>query len=102
MKIAEAVDFVQMRDGTSFVGAVTTPTFDMVIAGGTHLTLKRENLISIEMRSRTGLPKDRVHTKDGSQIFGDLVTKTLDLKSDETGSIQLAVADVLVVQLTFG
>lgn len=101
MKFDNAVDFVQMRDGTSFVGGVTTPSFDLRITGGTVLALKREHLISVEMRDRTSLPEDRVHTKDGSQLLGDLLTPLLAFTSDETGAIQLSFADILVVQFTF-
>lgn len=101
MKFEEPIDFVQMRDGSSFLGAVTTESFEMVIGRGAHLNLMREHVISIEMRARTGLAKDRVHTKDGSQLLGDLVTRELDFTSDETGPLTLAFADVLVVQLTF-
>lgn len=101
MKFDEPMDFVQMRDGSSYMGEVTTASFDLVISGGAHVVLKREHIISIEMRSRTGLTKDRVHTKDGSQILGDLVTKSLAFRSDETGPLQLSFADILVVQFTF-
>jgi hypothetical protein len=101
MRIDEALDYVQMRDGSAYMGTVTTAAFEVVIGGGAHLTLKREHLISIEMRSRTGLPKDRLHTKDGGQVVGDLLTKSIDFTSDETGVLKLALADVLVVQFTF-
>ncbi|MFI5298331.1 MAG: hypothetical protein ACHREM_09555 [Polyangiales bacterium] len=101
MKSDEALDFVQMKDGTSYMGEVTNPSFEFVIGGGSRLTLARDHVISIEMRNRIGLTKDRVHTKDGSQILGDLVTPTLSFTSDETGPLNLPFADVLVVQLTF-
>jgi hypothetical protein len=38
---------------------------------------------------------------DVSQVLGNLVTKSLDFTSSETGALHLPFSDILALQLTF-
>ena len=99
MRCDDPVDTVQLRDGSSYVGEVTTARFTLkTLAADTPITIQKGNVVSIVFRT-TGVPFDRVQLKDGSELTGAVMDDRVGFRSGAIGPIDLATKNILAIQL---
>jgi hypothetical protein len=96
-----SLDQIQMRDGSSFTGAVKNATFTIVVTGAGKVTVARDRVIEIVFRDPSTGPHDRVTLKDGTTMMGAVTDPSIDLASDNVGDLSLSTPDVLAVQFMF-
>jgi hypothetical protein len=99
MKFDEAMDFVQMRDGSSYVGSVTTSRFNIDTGLSKPIVVPSDRIVWIIFRNKDGYPKDRIQLKDASELAGSVREKSIDFESDAIGKIRIPTAKILSLQL---
>ena len=99
MKFDEAMDCVQMRDGSSYVGSVTTSRFTIDTGLSKPIVVPSDRIVWIIFRNKDGYPKDRIQLKDASELAGSVREKSIDFESDAIGKIRIPTAKVLSLQL---
>jgi hypothetical protein len=93
------MDFVQMRDGSSYVGDVTLKKFTIDTGLSKPLSIPTDRIVWIIFRNEIGYPKDRMQLKDASELAGTILDSEVAFKSDATGPIRIPVAKILALQL---
>jgi hypothetical protein len=99
VKFDEGMDFVQMRDGSSYVGDVTSKAFHMDTGLGKPIPIPADRIVWIIFRNPNGYPKDRIQLKNASELAGTVVDREVYFRSDATGEIRIPTAKVLALQL---
>jgi hypothetical protein len=94
-----AMDFVQMRDGSSYVGEVTSKKFAIDTGFSKPLSISTDRIVWIVFRNENGYPKERMRLKDASELAGSILDKEVAFRSDATGSIKIPVAKILALHL---
>ena len=105
MRFAEPMDFVQLRDGSSYVGKVTTKALHLQTGlSATPLEIATNNIVWVIFRGGDGSPKDRLQLAAGSDLSGTVVDPTVTFHSDATGEVIIPVPKILAIQFlsTFG
>jgi hypothetical protein len=104
MKFDEGMDFVQMRDDSSYVGEVTSKQFRIDTGLGKPIAVSVEKIVWVIFRSKTGYPTDRVQLKDASELSGSVLDKKVGFRSEATGALKIPTTKILALQLlsTFG
>ena len=99
MKFDEGMDYVQMRDGSSYVGEVTSDKLSIDTGLGRPLSVPIEKIVWVIFRSKSGYPIDRMQLKDASELSGTVLDKKIGFQSDATGSLEIPTAKILALQL---
>jgi len=99
MRFEEGMDFVQMRDGSSYVGEVASPSFTIDAGIGKPLAIATTKIAWIIFHNDGGYPKDRVQLKDASELSGTILDGEVAFRSDATGEIRIPSSSILAIQL---
>ncbi len=104
MKFDEPMDFIQMRDGSSYVGEIISKAFHIDTGLGKPLSIPTNRIVWIIFRNASGFPKDRLQLKDASELAGQILDDDVAFRSDATGALKIPTPTILAVQLlsTFG
>jgi hypothetical protein len=74
MKIEEASDYVQLRDGSAYIGEVTQRVFRVEIGfAAKPLEVATSNILHIVFSNTYGYGSDEINLKDGSSLQGKIV-----------------------------
>lgn len=82
MRVEDASDYVQLRDGSSYVGTVTQSAFQ----------------IEVGVLSRGG-GLDEINLHDGSSVKGKLRDAAVAFRSAELGDLTIPLDRILAIQL---
>jgi hypothetical protein len=99
MKFNEGMDCVQMRDGSAYVGSVTTKQLTIDTGLSKPIVVPSDRIVWIVFRNKAGYPKDRIQLKDASELAGSVREESIDFASDATGEITIPTAKILSLQL---
>jgi hypothetical protein len=99
MHFEEAMDFVQMRDGSSYVGEVVSPRFTIDGGFGKPLAIETGWIAWVIFHNDAGYPKDRIQLKDASELTGRILEDEVAFHSDATGNLSLPTPAILAIQL---
>lgn len=97
MRLAQGLDYVQMRDGSSFVGTVTQDSFQVSL-GFTTISIATRNIVRIEFHYGS-VPTDQVRLKDSSSVNGSVLDPVVRFRSETLGDIEIPTAEILAIQL---
>ena len=98
MRFEEKMDFVQMRDGSSYVGEVVSPSFTIDVGIGSPLAIPTDRIAWIIFHDG-GYAKDRMQLKDASELTGKVLDGQVAFRSDATGNLAIPTPSILAVQL---
>lgn len=99
MRIDDACDHIQMRDGSGYVGAVEEDTLLVKVSfSDTPLQIKRDKMIWVIFHNDYGYATDRITMKDATEVQGMVQNPTVKFTSDATGDVQIPTKNILAIQ----
>jgi hypothetical protein len=100
MKIEEASDYVQMRDGSAYVGEVTQRAFRVEVGfAAKPLAIATSTILHIVFSNKYGYGNDEINLKDGSSVQGKVVDDEIKFQSETLGQLAIPTKRVLAIQL---
>ena len=99
MKFDEARDYVQMRNGSSFVGVVTQKNLSVELGIATKpMKVATAKILHIVFSNKYGYAADELNFKDGSSLQGKVLDAKIKLRSETLGDIEIPTKNVLAIQ----
>lgn len=99
MRIDEAHDYVQMRNGSSFVGQVVQKSFRVELGVSAEpLKVATSNLLHIVFSNKYGYAADELNFKDGSSLQGRILDTEVEFSSEALGRITIPAKGILAIQ----
>lgn len=90
-------DHVMMKDGTAFVGSVTTKFFTIRLYESADISFKRDNIIHI-ITKNSGMGTDEILLKDSSRVNGSIIESTLEIELTDGQPLKLPFSKILAIQ----
>jgi len=99
MKFEDAHDYVQMRDGGSFVGAVTQDRLQVQLGfSAKPMAIETSQLLHIVFANKYGYSSDELNFKDGSSLQGKVLDAEIAFASDTLGELKIPTQRILAIQ----
>jgi hypothetical protein len=98
MQIDEGMDFVQMRDGSTYVGQVVSETFTIDVGMERPLAIPANKIVWIIFHNDGGYLKDRIQLKDASELSGKILDGVVAFRSDAIGNLAIPSPAILAIQ----
>jgi hypothetical protein len=99
MRVEDARDYVQLRDGSSYVGTVTQQAVHIEVGFSTQpITIATAKILHIVL-SRGGEGLDEINLHDGSSVKGKMLDATVAFRSEELGELSIPTERILAIQL---
>lgn len=99
MRVEDARDYVQLRDGSAYVGTVTQSAFHIEVGFSTQpIAIATSKILHIVL-TRRGEGLDEVNLHDGSSVKGKVADAVVGFRSEELGDLSIPIERILAIQL---